>query len=246
MLIIGEPAEYTVIGVWYDGWNKSEKVLLADAEASRLWEVQRESAKYYSEYYTNYVEPEGAIYETIYVPYDHSDVQTNQLWDIYVTPEYDENDCVYTVTGELIYNLQTVDVIVEALSKVFLYAGIVLAAFAALLLSNFIAVSISYKKREIGILRAVGARSIDVFKIFFSETFVITAVCVVIAILGSMTVCNAVNAILVDILGAALFVFGPWSLFVLLFIAGVTSVVATFLPVWNAAKKKPVESIRAL
>jgi len=114
------------------------------------------------------------------------------------------------------------------------------------LLSNFIAISISYKKREIGILRAVGARSIDVFKIFFSESFVITAVCLVISIVGSVAVCSAINAILVDLIDASLFVFGPLSWIVLLAIAFVTAVVATFIPVWNAAKKKPVESIRAL
>ncbi len=47
-------------------------------------------------------------------------------------------------------------------------------------------------------------------------------------------------------LGATIFVFGPLSWLVMLGIAVVTSFVATFLPVYSIAKRKPVESIRAL
>ena len=117
---------------------------------------------------------------------------------------------------------------------------------AALLLSNFISVSISQKKKEIGILRAVGARSFDVFKIFFSESFFITAVCVALATVGSIVICGVLNTEVAAELGASLFVFGVPSLVVLIAIALVTTILATFLPVWNAARKKPVESIRAL
>ena len=45
---------------------------------------------------------------------------------------------------------------------------------------------------------------------------------------------------------ATIFVFGPISWLVMLGIAVVTSVIATFLPVYSIARKKPVESIRAL
>ncbi len=135
---------------------------------------------------------------------------------------------------------------VDTLSKVFFWVGLVLAVFAALLLSNFISVSISYKKKEIGILRAVGARSLDVFKIFFSESFVITFICVVLSVIGSVACCYLINSVVATMMDATLFVFGITSLVVLIAVALVTVIVATFLPVWNAAKKKPVESIRAL
>jgi ABC-type antimicrobial peptide transport system permease subunit len=119
--------------------------------------------------------------------------------------------------------------------------------FAALLLCNFISVSISYKKKEIGILRAVGARGIDVFKIFFSESLIIAAICVLLASIGTALVCKVLNAEMGDaIAGVSLFVFRPLSLLMLIGIAILTAAIATFLPVWNAARKKPVESIRAL
>ena len=115
-----------------------------------------------------------------------------------------------------------------------------------LLLSGFIATSISYKKKEIGILRAVGARGADVFKIFFSEAFVIALICFVLGVAGSIFGCRMLNAELADTINASIFVFGAASFAILLGIALITSAVATFFPVSSAARKKPVEAIRAL
>ena len=61
-------------------------------------------------------------------------------------------------------------------SSIFLYVGIGLAVFSMLLFYNFISISINNKKREIGILRAVGAKRADVFKIFYSEACIIALV----------------------------------------------------------------------
>ena len=150
------------------------------------------------------------------------------------------------ISCSLTETIEMVDSLIVEMSKIFLIAGIVMASFAALLLSNFISVSISHKKRDIGILRAVGARGTDVFKIFFSESFVITAICVAISLLGSIVLCSVLNTQIGAGLGVSIFNFGILSLATLLGIALLTALLATFLPVWLAARKKPVESIRAL
>ncbi len=246
-MTVGEAVEYEVRGIWISEENTfSDKIFLADAVAEQLWETHKSHLNYYAEYEINYVTPENAIYDTLYVTYDHSDEQTNQLWEISNKEEADADGSRIQLTSALISNLETVNETVAVLQEVFLYAGLVLAAFAALLLSNFISISISYKKREIGILRAVGARSFDVFKIFFSESFVITAICVAIAWVGSLMICNVLNTELASMLNATLFVVGPLTIGVLIAVAFVTAVIATFLPVYRAARKKPVESIRAL
>jgi len=66
------------------------------------------------------------------------------------------------------------------------------------------------------------------------------------SVAASVVICNLINASIAVELGASLFVFGPASLGVLIGVAIATVVLATYLPVHNAAKKKPVESIRAL
>ncbi len=243
-----EIREFKIVGV-VEAVNQAydvSKIFLADDVFDLMWNEQRVTLEYYMEYVSDYVATGDEKYSSLYVTYDNSEVQKDLIWNISQGNEMTQSGAKVTVHTSLLSLLQTVDSVVKILSNVFLYVGIVLAVFAALLFSNFISVSISYKKREIGILRAVGARSIDVFKIFFSESFVIAGICVVFSFIGSMTVCKLLNQFIAAEFGTSLFVFGPKSWLVLAAIAMVTAVIATFLPVWNAAKKKPVDSIRSL
>lgn len=244
--VYGDLVELKVIGAVSLNDEDNGMVVLSDKVVAKLWNEQKVNVEYYSEISTKYQEDGSELYSTIYLPYDHSTKQTQDIWDMYKQTEYDENDSRIKPTSRFIDSLAMVDTMVKEMSNIFLYVGLVMAVFAALLLSNFISVSISQKKKEIGILRAVGARSFDVFKIFFSESFFITAVCVALATVGSIVICGVLNTEVAAELGASLFVFGVPSLVVLIAIALVTTILATFLPVWNAARKKPVESIRAL
>ncbi len=136
---------------------------------------------------------------------------------------------------------------INSLLKYFIIFGIVLAVFSMLLLSNFIVISISYKKKEVGILRAIGARGADVFKIFFAESFIIACISILLSTLGSIYVCNFLNgSVASSILGVSLFVFDTPSFIIMTAIALFTSFIATLLPVNSAAKKKPVDAIRSL
>ena len=245
-IAIGDPKELTVVGVSLSDRPGTTLTTLSDADFTALWEVQKELIDYYSLSESKYEEPVSAVYTTVFLPYEYSEETLNSYWGYYSDEGWQEDDSRFSLTGGFVDNLKNVDAMVKSLSQVFLYVGLVLAVFAALLFSNFISVSISQKQRDIGILRAVGARSTDVFKIFFSESFVIALICVLLSTVASALLCGLINTALAEGLGASLFVFGIPSFAILIAIAGLTAVVATFLPVYNAAKKKPVDSIRAL
>ncbi len=246
--IVGTVREFTVVGIRLGAEERfgNPQIFLTDHAFSEMWKVHSAEVEFYSECVTNYVEDPEAKYQCLMVSYDGTEQHKQQIWNIYQTDEFDEQGTRVTVSSSLLNTLEIVDTVVKIWSNVFLYAGIVLAIFAMLLFSNFISVSISYKKKEIGILRAVGARSVDVFKIFFAESFVIAFICVIAASLGSYMLCKLLNQLVASEFGASLFVFGPISLVVLTGIAMITAVLATFVPVWGAARKKPVESIRAI
>ncbi len=194
---------------------------------------------------TNYKVPDDALYDAIIVPYDHSAAQTDFL--AANAGNWKADDSKLTLNCAVAQGVQSASQTVDSLYKILLYAGLAMAVFSALLLCNFISVSISYKKKEIGILRAVGARSFDVFKIFFSESLVISVICILLSCAGGIVACHFINAEVSALLaGASIFVFGPLSVLMLVGVALVTALVATFLPVYHTAKKKPVESIRAL
>ncbi len=135
---------------------------------------------------------------------------------------------------------------ITEMQDIFLIIGAVLGVFAALMLLNFISVSITAKRKDIGILRAVGARGSDVFKIFFAEAFIIAVICFVLATIGAYVVCDVLNTSLVSMVSMKLLNFQLVNVALILGVSFGISTLATFFPVYFASKKSPVESIRAL
>ena len=241
---IGDPYTYTVVGITTT--SEQNEVFITESEYNKLWNIQYVTFDFCEIADTEYVEDPNAVYSMIYAPFSNTHEQTNILWDIHSDKKFDENSTRLSVGGRYISELDSIDEMVKSMSKVFLYVGLVFALFAILLFSNFISTSISQKRHEIGILRAVGARGNDVFKIFFSESFVIAFICSLFATIATAIICSALNTSLAAEIGASIFVFGPFSIAIVIVTALVTAILATFVPVWLAARKKPVESIRAI
>ncbi len=165
----------------------------------------------------------------------------------FVTYCYTEKDGVrYTLNNPVCFELDGLDEMIKVLANVFVWVGLVFAVFASLLLSNFIATSISYKKQEIGILRAIGSRGNDVFRIFFAESFIIAMINFALSCVGTglitffinMSVRNEVG-ILITFLN-----FGIRQVLVLFVISVAVAAIASFFPVKRIASKRPIDAIR--
>ena len=171
--------------------------------------------------------------------------------DIRKTVEYCYRDGVkdpeyrYEINSATTSELSTIDRILKELAKVFFWVGVGFAVFAALLMANFITTSIHYKRQEIGILRAIGSRSADVFRIFFSESFVIAMINFVLSCgccIAAVMLINYVirkTGILVTILH-----FGVRQVLLLVAVSVCVAAIASFLPVRRIAAKKPIDAIR--
>ena len=193
---------------------------------------------------TKYSKPVDAIYEYIVTPYPEG-----AAFEALISGERQINaddDTFYTVFSPLSTRLYNAAESLDIMEQVFLWSGLVMAVFAMLLLFNFISASIADKKKEIGILRAVGAKSSDVFIIFFVESIIIALICFAIATALCFAICPWLNAQVAAIVGLNIMSMGPLSILVMFAIAVFTSLIATFLPVYAIAKKRPVESIRSL
>lgn len=195
---------------------------------------------------TEYVREANAVYDNIIRPITGDQMLRDVLSGLDKTDP--DTDIVYRLDNRIYRAVTQTNDIVDLLFVIFLWLGLALAIFAALLLFNFISMSISNKKKEIGILRAVGARGADVFKIFFAETGVIVGICIVLALLGTFLVTLFLNRFIRIGIGlpVSLFAFGAFSVVFMIVLAVAVAFVGTFLPVYLAAKKKPVESIRSL
>lgn len=155
-------------------------------------------------------------------------------------------DTKYEMQNSVTFELDSVNEGLKILSKVFFWIGIGFAVFAAIMLANFIATSISHKKQEIGILRAIGSRSNDVFRIFFSESFLIAAVNFVLSSVGVFIATMIINIYLRKNLGILVTVlsFGPRQILLMFAVSMLIAFAASFIPVKKIASKRPIDAIR--
>ncbi|MCD8307635.1 MAG: FtsX-like permease family protein [Clostridia bacterium] len=193
----------------------------------------------------DYTVPDDAVYSTLYVPLGSASYNRG----IFTKLEETNADGTYYTTDNLLYEtILIVSYVISILDIVFIVAGIVFAIFSAILLFNFISVSISNKKQEIGVLRAVGAKGTDVFKIFFSESAIIAVICIILSVIICFLTAWGFNRYFraTVVPGVNLLVFGAAGIFMIIGIALVVTILGTIVPVYSASKKKPVESIRSL
>ena len=152
----------------------------------------------------------------------------------------------YSLNNEVSVMLDNVNSLVETLSQVFFYVGIFFAVFAALMMYNFISVSINYKKREIGILRAVGARGSDVFGIFFNESLIITIINFVLSSVATFVAAFVINKAIRSEYNFTLTLLsvGIRQFALILGVGVLVAFIGSFLPVMRIARKRPIDAIQ--
>jgi len=152
----------------------------------------------------------------------------------------------FELQNSVTYELDTVNSVLHTMANVFLYVGLGFALFAALMLANFISTSISYKKQEIGILRAIGSRGNDVFRIFFAESFIIAMINFVLSSIGVFAATTIINYLIRNELGILITIlnFGIRQLLLLLVVSVAVAAAASYVPVKRIASKRPIDAIR--
>ena len=93
----------------------------------------------------------------------------------------------------------TIKLLILVLSFIFIL-------FSFILFSNFIYLSITYNKKEIGILRSLGSRNKDIIKIFTIESIMIGLISFAISFISWIFICNVLNSHLYNSL---YYVFNP-------------------------------------
>ncbi len=235
----GKSGQFKIIGIFtIDGNNNYSSYILNDDFINK--NATLENTNYwYTEYKTEYKADDNAYYDSLIVKTNYTEEDIKLMLSDFGSYNYEMTNSTYQTLSIFIG-------MINQLKTIFLYVGLVVAVFAALMLFNFISSSISSKTKEIGILRAVGARGTDLFKIFFCESGVIAIICVILAVAGSIITCNSLNASLAENINLVLLKFGIINIGLIFAGALIISLIGTFIPVLIASKKQPVESIRKL
>ena len=175
-----------------------------------------------------------SLYYDSYAKYDAIDYQDRTNDDYY-----------YYLQSPLVQSIMMWVELLAMLEQIFLYTGIGMAAFAMLLFYNFMSISINNKRHEIGILRAVGARGVDVFKIFYSESAIIAAINFVLATISLFAVGIILNQKIAEAIpGLVLLNVGFIEVLLVFAVALFASFISSILPVAKIARQKPIDAIR--
>ena len=230
--------EFKIIGIYDNHSYEYGEVILNDEFIKEYAYVDVGSSNY-TERKTDYETIDEYKYNTLITKTDFNQDDVKLMLKDYGSYKYEMTNSIYDDISIFINMINTI-------KNVLLIAGIVVAIFASLMLLNFISTSIANKTKEIGILRAVGARGADLFKIFFCESSIISIICIILSVIGSILTCKSINESMANAANLVLLDFNIINILMIFIGAMVITAIGTFIPVYIASKKQPVDSIRTL
>ncbi len=129
---------------------------------------------------------------------------------------------------------------------IFIVFGSILLVFSIVIFANFITVSIVNRKKDIGIIRAIGGSGKNIFQIFLSEGLVFVALVSLLAIVSSLILTLIMNGILVKsmVKGMILLMFNALNLIIIPIACLVIMLITTFFPINGISRRSPVQIIR--
>jgi len=129
---------------------------------------------------------------------------------------------------------------------IFRYVSLGLAIFATLLIFTNISASVLASKKEIGTLRAIGARGRDVATIFVAEAVILASFAAILSNIALTVTTKVLNTNLTSKMGMPISIFNS-SIFIgleIFVLAYVVVVLASFVPVKGVSLMKPIDAIK--
>ncbi|MCD8028301.1 MAG: FtsX-like permease family protein, partial [Erysipelotrichaceae bacterium] len=183
-----------------------------------------------------------------YASYILAPMCDNETLKSVISYTYDDgiDESNYTLNNQVMPMLETVNSVINILKGIFFYIAIGFAIFASVMFCNFITISITNKQHEIGILRAVGARRLDVLKIFLNESMMIALINWILATIVCFASVSYINNYIRDEFNVLVTIldFGIIQILLILLISIIVALIASALPVFRISKKKPIDAIK--
>lgn len=194
--------------------------------------------------YFNKEKLDGIIPKNIYVDGIFTEVNNEQeLRELFSKYPMDKSDTIlYSKYTNGLINSLIFTVVLDTIGK---YGTVFFLIFAIILLVNFISSSITYRKKEIGILRAIGCKSKDILKMFMVESIAL--------ILISLVIANRLIILIVAKFNSALGLYLSNDVsylnynlkqqIILICITLLIVLVANIIPIKKITKMKPIDAI---
>lgn len=153
----------------------------------------------------------------------------------------------FDTSGNVLF--ESIGMVGDATSALTTILPIVLLIFTVLagtLMYQYISITISYKKKEIGTLRALGARKIDIFKTYFIETLIIMAIVLILTAICSLFILNIINKQFSWRMESTfdIFYFTLTMKMIIVGFCGLVSLISSYYPIRQITRLKPIDAIR--
>lgn len=133
----------------------------------------------------------------------------------------------------------------KTIQKLAFYVGLVFLAFTTFLIANFMFTSISYRKKEIGVLRALGSRNRDIVKIFLWEALTLSIISGTIASVLLVVVSNFMNTFIKSQISMLTtpFIVSIRQFIVIYLLVFTVTIISSILPIIKISRMKPIDAI---
>ena len=180
-------------------------------------------------------------HETSYIYTNETDIE--KLENIFI--KFPQSNSKYV--SQTIYTSDIIEVekTVNWVEKIAYYISYAFLGFSTILFINFIVVSINNNKKQIGILRAIGAKKQDVFKIFLLEGLLIGTFAFILSVFGCIIVSGYGNELISKDLFFSIrpIMFKSSTILYLLITVFSVTIISSLFPIYKIARMKPVDAI---
>ena len=174
--------------------------------------------------------------------FDTKDKITDYL-DEYNDGKNEEDVIQYTDMAEMISNLS--GNIMDAITIVLIAFSSISLVVSSIMIGIITYISVLERTKEIGVLRALGARKKDITRVFNAETFIIGIFSGLLGVAIAYLLTIPTNKIIEDLSGlAGVAKLNPIHSIILIIISLTLTVIGGFIPSKMASRKNPVEALR--
>ena len=151
----------------------------------------------------------------------------------------------YSINTIYTSTIDTISKTITKTEKLFKYLSIGFLTLGIIILTNYIIVTINSNKKQIGILRSLGTKQSDLFKIYYLESIIIVVISYIIStVLLYFGVIVSNNIISKDLFfNVKPILFNINSLLYMFILIILISFVSSVLPIISLSKKKPIDVI---
>lgn len=164
--------------------------------------------------------------------------------DKYNDNKKESDKILYTDQAKMISNMS--GKLMNAITLVLIAFSSISLIVSSIMIGIITYISVLERTKEIGILRAIGARKKDITRVFNAETFIIGITSGTIGVLIALILTIPTNAIIYSLTELDnVAVLNPYHALILIIISLALTIIGGFIPAKIASKKDPVKALRS-